>query len=106
MLGELVDVQFACQPGAAIRTGDIVGTIEGFKAISDIYCVGRGTFVAGNPALRDSLERLAHDPYAGWLYEFEGEPDARCLDVNAYQVLLSATIDRIMARRNTGEFEA
>lgn len=105
MLGELVDVQFTCAPGTAVQAGDIIGTIEGFKAISDIYCAGRGRFVAGNPALRDSLDGLAHDPYAGWLYEFEGEPDARCLDVNAYQDLLSATIDRIMARQNTDESE-
>lgn len=105
MLGELVDVQFACAPGTAVQTGDILGTIEGFKAISDIYCAGRGRFVGTNPALGGDLECLTRDPYTGWLYEFEGEPDARCLDVNAYQDLLTATIDRTMARQNTDESE-
>lgn len=100
MLGELVDVQFDRAAGAAVQPGDILGSIEGFKAVSDLFCVGRGTFVGGNPALKDGLESLTRDPYAaGWLYEFTGEPDPRCLDVNAYQDLLNATIDRILAKQ-------
>ncbi len=105
MLGELVDVQFTCAPETAVQTGDMIGTIEGFKAISDIYAAGRGRFVSGNPALGGDLECLTQEPYTGWLYEFEGAPDTRCLDVNAYQDLLSATIDRIMSRQKTGESE-
>lgn len=104
MLGELVDVQFDRAPGAVIRPGDILGSIEGFKAVSDLFCVGSGTFVGGNPALRTDLESLVRDPYsAGWLYEFDGEPDPRCLDVNAYQELLTATIDRILAKQKADE---
>ncbi|MBZ4217888.1 glycine cleavage system protein H, partial [Klebsiella aerogenes] len=63
MLGELVDVQFEKPPGAPVQTGEILGSIEGFKALSDLYCVGKGTFVGGNPALRDDLECLARRPY-------------------------------------------
>ncbi len=104
MLGELVDVQFDRPPGSAVRPGDILGSIEGFKAVSDLFCVGQGSFVGGNPALRTDLEALARDPYAaGWLYEFDGEPDPRCLDVTAYQDLLNATIDRILAKQKADE---
>lgn len=104
MLGELVDVQFDRPAGATVQPGDILGSIEGFKAVSDLFCVGRGTFVGGNPALREGLESLTRDPYAaGWLYEFDGEPDPRCLDVNAYQDLLNATIDRILAKQKADE---
>ena len=104
MLGELVDVQFDRPAGATVQPGDILGSIEGFKAVSDLFCVGKGSFVGGNPALRSDLEALARDPYAaGWLYEFTGEPDPRCLDVNAYQDLLNATIDRILAKQKADE---
>ncbi len=104
MLGELVDVQFDRAAGAAVQPGDILGSIEGFKAVSDLFCVGKGSFVGGNPALRSDLEALARDPYAaGWLYEFTGEPDPRCLDVNAYQDLLNATIDRILAKQKADD---
>jgi glycine cleavage system H protein len=99
MLGEIVDVQVEKQPGEAIGPGDIVGNIEGFKALSDLYAVGSGSFVRGNPELAQSLESLSEKPYdAGWIYEFEGEPDARAMDVNGYRNLLDATIDRMLQK--------
>lgn len=104
MLGELVDVQFEKSVGAPVGPGDIVGSIEGFKALSDIYCVGRGTFSGGNPALREDLERIGRDPYGeGWLYEFDGVPDERCLPVAEYSALLDATIDRILEKQKAEE---
>lgn len=104
MLGELVDVQFECPAGAPVQPGEVLGAIEGFKAVSDLICVGQGTFVGGNPAIHEGLEALARDPYdAGWLYEFEGDPDTRCVDVEGYQHLLNETIDRILAREKAGE---
>ncbi len=106
MLGELVDIQFDRASGAAILPGEILGSIEGFKAVSDVYSVGEGVFLGANPSLKDNLEGLARDPYAGgWLYAFEGQPDSRGLDVAAYQNLLDATIDRILAQQKPEEPE-
>ena len=99
MLGEIVDVQVEKQPGDEIAPGDIVGNIEGFKALSDVYSVGRGKFVRANPDLARSLERLAEKPYdEGWIYEFEGAPDERATDMNGYRNLLDATIDRMLQK--------
>lgn len=104
MLGEVVDVQIDRAPGAPVQPGDILGSIEGFKALSDLYCVGCGTFVGINPALTADLDLVARDPYgAGWLYEFEGDPDPASLDVHAYQGLLDDTIDRMLARQKAEE---
>lgn len=100
MLGELVDVQFEKPVGAEIRPGDILGSIEGFKALSDIYCVGQGKFVGGNPALKQDLEPIVRSSYTeGWLYAFEGNPDTRCLTVQDYSSLLDVTIDRILEKQ-------
>jgi glycine cleavage system H protein len=99
MLGEIVDVQVERKPGEAIAAGDILGTIEGFKALSDLYSVGAGSFVGANRALATSLEALSESPYeGGWLYEFEGKPDERAMDVNGYRNLLDATIDRMLQK--------
>ncbi len=104
MLGELVDIQFDLKAEAPIQTGEIVGSIEGFKALSDIYCVGSGRFVGGNPALRSELERVSDKPYDdGWLYQFRGEPDPRAMDVNGYRALLDTTIDRILEKQKSEE---
>src|SRR5262245_57713160 len=104
MLGELVDIRFELKPGTVFQTGEIAGSIEGFKAISDIYCVGSGKFVTGNPRLESELEGVSEKPYdEGWLYQFTGEPDPRAMDVNGYRALLDTTIDRILEKQKSEE---
>ena len=106
MLGEIVEVQWEKAVGDPIVSGGIIGSIEGFKAISDIYCVADGTFADGNPGLGGSIEKVGDDPYgAGWLYEFEGAPDARCVDLETYRALLDSTIDRILEKQSSEEHE-
>ena len=103
MLGELVDVKFNIAAGAAVEVGDIVGSIEGFKAISDVYSVAKGQFVTGNTGLSD-LECVTDKPYdEGWLYQVAGEPDTRAMDVDAYRALLDVTIDRILEKQRQDE---
>ena len=87
LLGELVDVQIDRAPGAAVQPGDILGCVEGFKAVSDVFCAGRGRFVGGNPGLQDDLDLVQRDVYGAWLDEFEGEPEGGCRDVEAYRAL-------------------
>jgi glycine cleavage system H protein len=104
MLGEIVEVQWETLAGAPVNSGDIIGSIEGFKAISDLYCAANGRFLGGNPALRDSAALVADDPYgAGWLYAVEGEPDSKCVDLTAYRALLDTTIDRILEKEEHPE---
>jgi glycine cleavage system H protein len=97
MLGELVAVDFDCKPGEAVTVGKPLGVIEGFKAISDLYCVGTGVFEGGNPAFVKSLSALESDPYeGGWLYEFSGEPGPNRLDAAGYAALLGITMNRLL----------
>jgi glycine cleavage system H protein len=106
MLGELVDLKFEVKPGAPVQVGDIVGSIEGFKAISDIYCIGAGRFTGGNSALSSGLDAVGEKPYdEGWLYEFEGTPDSRAMNIDAYRALLDATIDRMLEKQRQEEIQ-
>ena len=104
MLGEIVDHQWEKASGDHVTSGEIIGSIEGFKAISDIYCVVDGIFAGGNAALHGNIELVGKEPYgAGWLYLAEGAPDSRCVDVDSYRSLLDSTIDRILAKQQTAE---
>lgn len=99
MLGDMVDHGFELPPDTRVAVGQIVGWVEGFKAISDLYSIGQGAFLGGNPALREQVTLLSKDPYrAGWLYEVEGDMDPQCMDVHAYAALLDKTIDRILEK--------
>lgn len=99
LLGEVVEYGFDVAPGAAVTAGQLVGFIEGFKAVSDLTCAGDGRFLGENPALAAKPGLVNEDPQgAGWLYEFEGTPDARCLDVHGYGAVLDRTLDRLLAK--------
>jgi glycine cleavage system H protein len=101
MLGEIVEVQWEKPTGAPVASGHIIGSIEGFKAISDIYCALDGVFERGNPDLASDVEIVGIDPYErGWLYEVTGAPDKKCMDLAAYRSLLDTTIDRILEKQS------
>lgn len=100
MLGDLVDQGFDVAAGSVVKPGALLGWIEGFKAISDIYGVVDGIFHGGNPALQGNLEQINESPYTtGWLYRAAGEPDRNCMPALDYVNLLNATIDRMLAQQ-------
>ena len=100
MLGDMVDHGFEIEPNAGASVGQIVGWVEGFKAISDVYCVATGTFLGGNAALREKISLIDKQPYTdGWLYAVRGTPDERCLDVHAYREHLDRAIDLILSKQ-------
>ena len=100
MLGEMVDHGFEMEPNTSVQIGQIIGWVEGFKAISDLFCIGRGKFLGGNPALKETINLISKDPYgAGWLYLIEGAPDAKCVDVHTYRDILDKTIDKILEKQ-------
>jgi len=99
MLGEMVDHAFSAAADALVQPGQLIGWIEGFKAVSDVYCIAEGRFVGANAALDDQSQLLDKDPYgAGWLYAVQGRPDPQCVDVHAYQRILDEVIDRLRGR--------
>ena len=99
MLGDLVEYGFEVKPGGDLQLGDTVGWIEAFKAITDLYSVGEGTFGEPNAALETDPTAFDKDPYgAGWLYSFRGTPDPNTVDAEGYTALLDAAIDKILGK--------
>jgi len=104
MLGELVEMVLEVEPGQAITPGSRLGTVEGFKAVSDLFSVIDGTFSTRNPLLTSEACLTHSDPYErGWLYTARGEPEPGHLDVHGYIAHLQETIDRLQASRYSGE---
>jgi len=100
MLGELVDQGFEAKPNQPIKPGDVLGWIEGFKAVSDVFGLIDGVFLSENAALKDQLDQVNSFPYAaGWLYEASGNPDSVCLDIEGYVEHLNRTIDRMLEQQ-------
>lgn len=101
MLGDLVEYSFAVQAQDQVEIGQEIGWIEGFKAVTDIYCVVGGEFVRSNPELEQDITVAESDPYgAGWLYEVQGTERPESVDVNGYVAILDATIDKMLKSRH------
>jgi glycine cleavage system H protein len=100
MLGDIVEIAFDVEAGAAVEVGETIGWFEGFKARSDLYSVAAGVFVRANPELAERLALIEDDRYhRGWLYEVRGTPERQAMDLHGYAALLDATIDRMRQSR-------
>ena len=65
--------------------GEVFGTVEAVKAVSDLFMPLAGTGVAFNEELETNPERVNEDPYgAGWMIKIEVD------DPGALNALLSA----------------
>jgi glycine cleavage system H protein len=101
MLGEVVEFKFHVESGSLVSVGQTIGWIEGFKAVSELYCVAEGSFVRYNPDLDSDITLLDTKPYGeGWLYEVKGRPEKDATDVTGYIAFLDATIDKMTGNRH------
>jgi glycine cleavage system H protein len=99
MLGDFVEHGFEPREGDPVTVGQTIGWVEGFKALTDLYCVADGAFVGGNPALEKDVTLADSDPYGqGWLYAVRGTPDPGATDVHGYAAMLDLTIDKMQSK--------
>jgi len=104
MLGDMVEHGFGVKPGDSVSVGQTIGWVEGFKALTDLYCVVAGEFVSTNPALEADSTLTDTDPYdRGWLYRARGTPDANSVDVQGYMQMLDMTIDKMQDKQGRNE---
>jgi glycine cleavage system H protein len=70
---QLGDVVFVELPdvGRAVSQGEVAGTIESVKAVSELYSPASGKVVAVNPELAAKPELVNKDPHSTWLYDIE-----------------------------------
>jgi glycine cleavage system H protein len=103
MLGDLVEMGLEPRPGDRVSVGQPIGSVEGFKALTELYCVAEGEFAGGNPALEQDITLTDTDPYgAGWLYQVRGRPEPNAVDVHGYVAALDSTIDRMLENEGHG----
>ena len=90
---QLGDVVFVELPsvGRTIKQGEVFGTIESVKAVSELYAPVSGEVVAVNDALSTSPESVNKDPHGAWIIKVKpsnaGELGA-LLDSTAYGALV------------------
>ena len=90
-LGDIVFVDIQTE-GETLAAGDVFGTIEVVKTVSDLFLPVAGEVLEQNEALADNPELVNKDPYGeGWLIKIKPNNVADVeglLDAEAYQATL------------------
>ena len=90
---QLGDVVFVELPdvGRTVKQGEVFGTIESVKAVSELFSPVSGEVVAVNPDLGTHPEAVNKQPYEAWMIRLRpsasGEADT-LLDAAAYGALV------------------
>ena len=89
-LGDVVFVELPAV-GRTITQGEVFGTIESVKAVSELYAPVSGEVIAVNDALSTAPEAVNKDPHGAWIIKVKpskpGEVDS-LLDAAAYGTLV------------------
>lgn len=74
-LGDIVFVELP-EAGSGFSKGDVFGTVESVKAVSELYMPVSGQVTAINETLEDHPELVNTEPYeGGWMIEIKaGDP--------------------------------
>jgi glycine cleavage system H protein len=91
-LGDIVFVEVETV-GKALGAGDVFGTVEAVKTVSDLFLPVSGTISELNPALNNSPELVNNDPYGeGWMIKMKVDSPAdveNLMTAEAYESIVS-----------------
>lgn len=95
-LGDVTQVDLPHE-GEKLKQGDVLGSVESVKAVSDVYSPVSGTVVKVNSPLQDSPEYLNEEPYdGGWLIHVElSKPEEleKLMNAEDYEAFLKENAD-------------
>ncbi len=90
-LGDIIFLEFP-NVNESFNNGDIFGTIEAVKTVSDMYMPLTGKVIEINEDLNDTPEEVNEDPYKnGWMVKIELEDNAdqsKLIDAESYIELI------------------
>jgi len=90
-LGDVVYVELP-EVGAQLTAGQVFGTIESVKAVSELYAPVTGEVVEVNSGLKDSPEEVNRKPHETWMVKVKlanaGDAEA-LMDAATYEALLA-----------------
>jgi glycine cleavage system H protein len=88
-LGDVVYLELP-DVGRSFKKGDVFGTIESVKSVSELYCPVSGEVTEVNSALAGKPELVNTDPHGAWMIALEiadSNETSDLLDAASYQKL-------------------
>ena len=93
-LGDIIYLDVTAELGAEVKQGEVVGSIEAIKTVSEVFSPVSGKIVEVNTAINDNPSVVNTDPYGGgWMLKIEptaaGEFSS-LMDSASYKTLVGA----------------
>lgn len=93
-LGDIIYLDITADLGSEVKKGDVVGSIEAIKTVSEVFSPVSGKIVEVNSSINDNPSVVNTDPYgAGWMLKIEpasaGEFSS-LMDSESYKQLVGA----------------
>jgi glycine cleavage system H protein len=88
-LGDIVYLELP-EVGRQLRKGEVFGTIESVKAVSELYAPVSGVVTAVNSTLAERPETVNSDPHGSWMIAIQPDAaagDSELLDAAQYTEL-------------------
>jgi glycine cleavage system H protein len=88
-LGDVVYLELP-EVGRSFKKGDVFGTIESVKSVSELYCPVSGDVTEVNSGLIEKPEKVNTDPHGSWMIVLKlADPGAtsELLDAGQYEQL-------------------
>jgi len=95
-LGDVTQVDLP-KEGETFRQGEVFGTVESVKAVSDLFAPFSGKVVKVNTPLAEAPQNVNEEPFdEGWMIQLElSKPDEvkALMDADAYQDFLKESAE-------------
>jgi glycine cleavage system H protein len=88
-LGDVVYLELP-EVGRRFNKGDVFGTIESVKSVSELYCPVSGDVTEVNTALTEKPEKVNTDPHGSWMIALkiaDSTETSGLLDAGQYEQL-------------------
>ncbi|MEO8447859.1 MAG: glycine cleavage system protein GcvH [bacterium] len=93
-LGDIIYLDITSDEGSEVKQGDVIGSIEAVKTVSEIFSPVSGKITGINNAINDNPSIVNTDPYeGGWIVKIQpGNMDeiTNLMDSEKYKELVGA----------------
>lgn len=92
-LGDVVYIDITANVGDELNAGDVFGSIDAVKTVSDVYMPVSGKVIEINTIINDAPETVNSDPFGdGWMIKVEvSDPDtSKLMDSSSYSDMVGA----------------
>lgn len=71
-LGDIIYLDFTAEKGSEVKQGEVIGSIEAVKTVSEIFSPVSGKIIDLNTSINDNPSIVNSDPYEeGWMIKIQ-----------------------------------